>query len=254
MAELKSYTCPNCGANTANIDNCEYCGSLLVRFVEKGIDFSKTSYTSNAEVFPGLIKELEQNLALQKQGDEGVVTDILRAVGKDESGGIGFLSCVIRTGMSAWLDDQAITLSNSDKGLMIVLSFSTYVDEKSNADYNREMERRLALFKQLPCFELFTSHRCFFTDDGGDECKGIEYAIDFGQDAEGAARLISEIMAKVYGVPLDEDVEFYTNYGSDNVDKSRERLLAARTGEGKSWPAWHYVVAGIIFIIWWLVS
>ena len=79
MAELKSYTCPNCGANTTNADNCEYCGSLLVRFVEKGIDLSKTSYLSNTEVFPGLIKELKQNLAMQEQGDESTVTDIYRA-------------------------------------------------------------------------------------------------------------------------------------------------------------------------------
>lgn len=31
MEGVKSYTCPNCGANTTNAEKCEYCGSLLVR-------------------------------------------------------------------------------------------------------------------------------------------------------------------------------------------------------------------------------
>ena len=33
----KLLKCPNCGANATNHQNCEYCGSLLVRFVDKGI-------------------------------------------------------------------------------------------------------------------------------------------------------------------------------------------------------------------------
>lgn len=220
--EEKTLRCPNCGANTTNADNCEYCGSLLVRFVEKGIDLSKTSYTSNTEVFPGLIRELKQNLALQKQGDESVVTDIVRAIGTR-----GLLS-IIRTGHCVWADDHEIVLSNSDKGLAIVFDFDTYIhaDDKEVIDYNKEKEQQHALFKQLPCYELFTSHRCFYKGDNGEECKGIEYAIDFGEDAEGAARLISEIMIKVFGVSLDEDVEFYTNYG-DNIGKAREQIYAS---------------------------
>lgn len=51
MPELKSYTCPNCGANTTDARNCEFCGSLLVRFVEKGIDLSQTTYLDDTETF-----------------------------------------------------------------------------------------------------------------------------------------------------------------------------------------------------------
>ena len=66
MPELKSYTCPNCGANTTDARNCEFCGSLLVRFVEKGIDLSQTTYLDDTETFPGLINALKQNLQLQE--------------------------------------------------------------------------------------------------------------------------------------------------------------------------------------------
>ena len=38
--EANVIKCPNCGASSTNHTNCEYCGSLLVRFVDKGIDLS----------------------------------------------------------------------------------------------------------------------------------------------------------------------------------------------------------------------
>lgn len=256
MAELKSYTCPNCGANTTNADNCEFCGSLLVRFVEKGIDLSNTSYLSNTEVFPGLIKELEQNLAMQEQGDESTVTDICRANNiKDNYACL----CVLRTGECVWADDQDIILSKSNKGLVIALDFSTYVDTSDSEciKFNKEEERKLNLFKQLPSFELFTPHNCFYKDEDGEQRKGMEYAIDFGEDAEGAARLISEILIKVFDVPLDENLEFYTNYGNDKVEETRRMVNKSRGNSydgdddndnegGQSFPSWVYWVAGLI--------
>lgn len=256
MAELKSYTCPNCGANTTNADNCEFCGSLLVRFAEKGIDLSNTSYLSNTEVFPGLIKELEQNLAMQEQGDESTATDIYRANSVE---GNYVCPSVLRTGKCIWADGQNILLSKSNKGLVIILKFDTYVDTSNldNIKFNKEWERKLNLFKQLPSYELFTPHNCFYTDPWGAKRKGIEYAIDFGEDAEGAARLISEILIKVYEVPLDENLEFYTNYGVNKVEESRRMVNKSRGNSydgdddnddegGQSFPSWVYWVAGLI--------
>ena len=226
--EERTLRCPNCGANATNHNNCEYCGSLLVRFVEKGIDLSNTSYTSNTKVFSGLIKELEQNLALQKKVDEPTATDIFRELDK-RGNAVGGVISVLRTGNSAWQDGQEYILSNSNKGLVICVDFNTYIntDDNGSVNYNKEQERQHILFKQLPCYELFTPHRCFQKDPNGLEVKTVEYAIDFGEDAEGAARLISEIMIKVYGVLLNEDVEFYTNYG-DNIEKTRKQIYASR--------------------------
>ena len=59
--EMVSLKCPNCGANATNNQNCEYCGSLLVRFVDKGIDLSNTSYLDDSLVFPGLKEKLKEN-------------------------------------------------------------------------------------------------------------------------------------------------------------------------------------------------
>lgn len=52
-------TCPNCGAAATNHKNCEYCNSLLVRFVEKGIEIDQSRYGKDAWVFPGLNEMLE---------------------------------------------------------------------------------------------------------------------------------------------------------------------------------------------------
>ena len=58
--EANVIKCPNCGASSTNHTNCEYCGSLLVRFVDKGIDLSTTSYLTNDKVYAGLIDALKQ--------------------------------------------------------------------------------------------------------------------------------------------------------------------------------------------------
>lgn len=57
--EMNVIKCPNCGASSTNHTNCEYCGSLLVRFVDKGIDLSTTSYLTNDKVYAGLIEGSE---------------------------------------------------------------------------------------------------------------------------------------------------------------------------------------------------
>ena len=58
--EIKTYTCPNCGAQITNTHNCEYCGSSLVQFAVHGIDVTKTGYMNDDYVFPGLKNSLRK--------------------------------------------------------------------------------------------------------------------------------------------------------------------------------------------------
>ena len=222
MAEIKSYVCPNCGANTTNAQNCEYCGSLLVRFVEKGIDLSNTTYTNDCITFPGLAAELKKNLRLQEENpEECVVTDLYAKIGDDVN------ACgILRTGYCCWQDDQDIELGNGSDGLIVIKSFDRYVDLNGTEDFNKEMDDRLSRFKQLDCFELFTSHTCTSVDEYGYKRYFREYAIDFGKDAEGAARLISEILQKVNGWTLETNFDMLTNVG-DDADKARREWLEA---------------------------
>ena len=222
--ELKTYVCPNCGANTTNAQNCEYCGSLLVRFVEKGIDLSHTSYLNNNAVFPGLVEELKRNLKLQSENlNVVVVTDMLKETATGNKSCISIISSLL------WADDTKspeFDRSEGKKQLCISIGFDTYTDVANHKEFNDEMDAQLARFRQLDSFPLFTAHNCTYEDEYGSSCYGREYAINFGEDAEGAARLVSEILIKVKGWLPTEPYDMFTNVGEDYL-RAREEWDAA---------------------------
>ena len=210
--EIKTYTCPNCGAQITNTRNCEYCGSLLVRFAVHGIDVTKTEYMNDDYVFPGLKEELEKNLKLRKEHPSmSVATDIY----KKNSDGTMFCMGILNCNNTYWQDDTLNDLESSESGLRIDLNFCKFNDS-SCKEANDRNDSELSKFKKLDSFPLFTSHyNQNHINSTGAECYGYEYAIDFGEDAEGAARLVSEILTKVYGVSVEENVDMFTNVGND---------------------------------------
>lgn len=44
--QLHTIVCPNCGANATNFKNCEYCGSLLVRFASTGNEQALSAFNN----------------------------------------------------------------------------------------------------------------------------------------------------------------------------------------------------------------
>lgn len=219
--ELKTITCPNCGATTTNPNNCEFCGSLLVRFADKGIDLSQTSYLNNGKVIPGLIPELKKNLMLQKTTDEIVITDIYLRFPDGSS--VSELN-VIRSGYANWensyspdfLGEKPILLNNSKHGLVIVFSFREQEGERS---WTHD------IFKSLPSYSLYTQHVEIDNDEDPFLGRKVRYtyAIDFGEDAEGAARLISEYLEIKDQQYHQTDGWFYaTNVGLNNITQNRD--------------------------------
>ena len=259
MAELKSYTCPNCGANTTNADNCEYCGSLLVRFVEKRIDISQT-YLDDTETFPGLINALKLNLQLQENNEEDlVVTDIVGPVTVNDKGR-GDIGCVLRNGYICFMDHSPVP-SKSKDGICISFAFAPYLDDENAKEFNTIVEAWHKRFKTLDCYPLFMERICFYTDEYGSKRKCYEHFIDFGKDAEGAARLISKVWKEVFEIPFDANIEYYTNVGSDNIDKARKTVNAELYGEAArdgteekdddddDFPSWTYWVVALITLV-----
>ena len=241
MSEIKSFVCPNCGANTTNTTNCEYCGSLLVRFVEKGIDLSQTVYLNNDKVLPGLIKHLERNLAIQKK--EIAITDISWI---DQNGDKPTIS-VLTQSNAAWSDRRDIEISDANDGLIIALSFDYYADSSTESQQiNRLAKYQEQKFKKLPSFELFTPHNSIIYDDDV-ECQITvhEYAIYFGHDAEGAARIISEILVEVMDIKLDDSsIEIHTDT-ADAITQYREK-------SNQAWDEEHDDTFKIFGIEWYL--
>lgn len=203
--EANVIKCPNCGASSSNHTNCEYCGSLLVRFVDKGIDLSSTSYLTNDFVYEGVIDALKQNLERQELNPGKLVTtDICYKssstvkLSRKRHG----VAVVGRTGSAHWNDGDNIKLGEGEMGLVIKFSFDVVADgEDASGD---RIQNQYEKFQKLSSLPLFTHHTGIYMRPGSSNrfrCR--EYAIDFGQDYEGAARLISEVLDKVYEIPHD---------------------------------------------------
>lgn len=211
--EANVIKCPNCGASSTNHTNCEYCGSLLVRFVEKGIDLTNSSYIDNSRVFPGLIGELQKNLKLQKQydGEESVSTEIcwITKTGVDD-----YIFVESKGSIDIYEKYGVDNDNNESLKLIVELSFNRSVDP--NPEYDSEKDEQFMKFTRLKSFSLFKS---FYAKDEDNIWR--EFEIDFGQDAEGAARLISEILVTVYGLSISDSLGFITGIGDDFWEKEK---------------------------------
>lgn len=212
--------CPNCGASSTNHTNCEYCGSLLVRFVDKGIDLSTTSYLTNDKVYAGLIDALKQNLDRQELSDSAVETGIFYKssptvkLSRKRHG----VATVFRSGSTTWSDGDPIKLGDKNRGLVIKFSFDKHAEDNDVSD--ERIERQHQEFRALGSFPLFTPHTGIYMRPGSSSrFRSQEYAIDFGQDVEGTARLISEVLSKVYGIPEDAQLIYL---GEGEEIKSQE--------------------------------
>jgi hypothetical protein len=246
MSELTSYRCPNCGAYTTNTQNCEYCGSLFVRFVKKGIDISTTTYLNNDIEFPGLLQNLKRNLELQDEsGNEGVAvaTDI---VWENEMGDMCGCSILSTNSPLGWLDDTCFQDgADCHRGLGIILSFCGYVN--GHSEYNEREILKLQKFKSLSSYALFTNHNSSYTDSSNDIRYDREYYIDFGEDAEGASRLISEILIEVYALSSTGNYDIFTNSG-ESIQKARDKWRTAN-GFDETKPTWYIVLVIILWIL-----
>lgn len=75
MGNSKTIVCPNCGAVSSNLDNCEYCGSILVKIASvlvpssedtmsemKNLGFGKSAYVS-----PTILEGVEKCISLSER-------------------------------------------------------------------------------------------------------------------------------------------------------------------------------------------
>jgi hypothetical protein len=232
METQKTAICPNCGATITNMQNCEFCGSLLIRLQQQGINIEQSDYKKK---FQGLLGALKSNLDLQKSlnHQERVVTDIyIQENGKNEP------LCAVTNFLGAFSIISSSELIDYDKDhLLVAFSF--------NNDNTGGDELYLRRFRGLDIYELFTEKPYFVY---GTKTRGYEYTIDFGSDAEGAARLISRVIYETYGVPYDTNLDYYTNSGN-YIQKCRI-ILSKQGRTNYSWVWWSIGIAAVV--IWFL--
>lgn len=251
MAENKKhYTCPNCGASITNTMNCEYCGSLLVRFLDQNIDLSKTTFLDNSYNCDGLQEALEENLKMQASTSEPVTTDIYAELDYNE-GKRGCICSVMPSGMSKldYLDGKN---RRTGRGLSVSFYFETIADVVfSNSpqtvqkvkDTNEAEEERRKRFLALECAPLFKSRMKYISKLSA-KVKVTEYYMDFGEDAVGAARIISRVIRDIYEAP-QEGLEYETAQGTGITYRCKASAWAFRAG-----ILMRYVIpTGIIFFV-----
>ena len=178
MENQKVLNCPNCGAATSNLKNCEYCGSLFVRFVDKNIEINSALYGKDAFVFPELLEALKKNFEMQEnsQGTHFICTD---ADIKELNLGVQFISSNLLP-----LPDGTLAYPVASYPSIAVVFYFI----KQTAD--------LQMFKEMDIFPLFTDISDETLPDGH---YNIQYSIDFGADYFGAAQLFTRIAFQVYG-------------------------------------------------------
>jgi len=220
MAEMKQFVCPNCGANITNRKNCEYCGSLLVRLMENGINVE--SYISDHNILPGLSEALKENIRLQKENkDLTVATDIYGQYFTKEN----YLFASIVSTKQLRFRNNTKAFPNSKNGIGVVFcfeinSFNLLDKEDMFVIESKKIQAMHEKFKSLEIFNLFTSHVTSGKKVLTDEDKYYEYVVDFGEDAEGAARLLSDVLNQVYDIPNEAQLEYITNTGNE-IESSR---------------------------------
>jgi len=181
---MQTVTCPACGASATNLQNCEYCGSLFVRYSDKGVRQDADSLFGEERrfegfIFTGLEEELRKNISLQAK-ETFIVTDI-------------------HAPSSSQPTSLQIVQSNFDKrnldpsfpGIAIHIPFAP----GNGNDFEKFMElEESALFTKIDDDEKFYS-----------------YFVDFGNDSIGAAHLSSIILVNVMGVPESDLLEYSTS-------------------------------------------
>lgn len=175
--QVSTIVCPNCGASTTNGHNCDFCGSLLVRFVAENKEVDTITFGENAKEMAGLKDALKQNLSYQKikKADEVVVTNIFNSE--------GYLVQVVETAnCNIGTAGENPFLGVYDHGVALRIAFEIRNEDPEFAEAEKI---RLNWFKKQSYYFLFTQQNLPV---------GVYYYIDFGEDIDNATRLLSSIL------------------------------------------------------------
>lgn len=225
MSIAETIACPNCGATSENRKNCEYCGSLMVRFVDKNIAISD----KETFVYNGLIDALENNLKFQRNAFENQVV-ITTITPYDDF----YIFSQVSTANSL---ESFKNISGAS--LAIEFQFTINSPNEEVAIANREL---LSKFKSSNIYELYTCEEFEY---------GFVYCINFGEDCEGAAVVLSEFINHVFDYPKHQTLNFNTQIASRNdIQRFHGGEEDSNINWSKVWTVVGVVIWALLIIIW----
>lgn len=229
MEKVTTIVCPNCGANSTNHHNCEYCGSMLIRFVEHGITLDDSKYGKKAKVIPGLEGALKSNLSLQKNRIEGhlIITEINTDIGNYQ---------IVPTSDATYdLGVDNPFVNKEDIGLVMRIPFLV----RSKDSFISERERNnLLTVQNLDCYRLFS------TIENQD---GIYLLLDCGGDYETAARLLSSVIYSIYNPTSITCDTLCVSKGKLTLDEYG--MVTHKKNKYAAWVSLLIIILSVIFCI-----
>lgn len=231
--ELRTITCPNCGATTTNHHNCEYCGSLLVRLISKELTIEDDIFGEHAYIIPGLEKALEENLYLQEAltPDQTIVTTIEDSNNPDDAFQIlPALDVSLGTNRTSPFQNSEIP------SIALRLSFLINSINEEQAHIARDAYQN---FKELSISQLFVEQQWQY---------GIDYYINFGKDILNAAHICSKLAESIAFWDEDSSIICYSN-----IVKKQQLTLVNKeeqwSNSGIIWASIGVITLGIIIFI-----
>lgn len=188
--QVSTIVCPNCGASTSGLFNCEYCGSFLVQKTRQGVDM--TQYCKIASQY--------QNIGLQN-----AIKSFMDEVRSNPDTKDFFM-------IEQESTERSILLVNSKTDDVMrplgcdgtCIAFSFFLEEMTTAQYLKSK------FEQTNVYKAFSAYSCHEDDDRAIDqldADEIQYYANFGYDAEGACQVALQLMIDVYGV-IPNDIRY----------------------------------------------
>lgn len=244
--QAHAFVCPNCGANTTNRQNCEYCGSLLVRFADKNIAIDENQYGHTAFRFAGLENALTQNLEEQartygRNHIHTLITSPSLGLELDVTNPKAQTELIIYT----WGDSNsfrikpAILPNTDEQSLVICIRFYEITSKMWAADtryshgiapeLNQANAEAHTRFQEMLIYDLFQLQ----TDKIVDVVTGMkvgnvyQYYLNFGRDVEGAASIITQYLLGNYEIANPQNLRLGYKLSSSTDEEYNEGVKEA---------------------------
>lgn len=204
---METIKCPCCGGLTTNYLNCDYCGSYLVRFSKRNIEYDNTQLGKDAKVILGIQEEIQANI------DEQINTHAqnhISSQSRTEKFDIEIrnprsISDFVKKSYGNKIHSVYPTNPFDENEIAIILVIRVFEFSKSYIKGLSENDQiQLLEEKQKKDWLIHTGllNLCAICEDplsSIDGCKGVchSYYLNFGQDIAGATRAISSF---IFGV------------------------------------------------------
>lgn len=237
---MEKIKCPCCGGETSNYLNCDYCGSYLVRFNKRNINYEDSLLGKGAKCLQGIQEELQANIDEQintgsqnhicSQTSFGKLTiDIKnpRAISDFVEYSLKVVNFLGHKNLYIFPDNP---YDDNDISLILVVRVLEFSESKvKSSDYMEmkqlEENQKLEWLKRTGLFEI-----CAKADDPILSIYGKvgvchSFYINFGQDIVGASKAISSFL---YGCSSmkDKKLSFKRTSDKEIVYQSKIRKLA----------------------------